>query len=132
MLLQQVVCSGLVTMVNLQYQLSLACCESLGGLADCQCSPPHAEPDTHAVSRCYTRTPLPLLPQRRWSEACAGVEGRAPDNARRWSMPWKLSLPTGPGSDRSRSTTPGNIHLTICLSTQYMIGYPLKLLKAIV
>jgi len=62
---QQVVCSGLVTLVNLQYQLSLACCECLSGLAECHCQPPHPEPDTHAVARCYTRMPPPPPPQRR-------------------------------------------------------------------
>jgi len=115
---QQVVCSGLVTLVNLQYQFSLACCECLGGLAECQCQPPHPEADTHAVARCYMRPPLPLLPQRRWSEACTAPEGRVGEAARRWSMPWKLSLPGSSSSDRSRSTTPDAIWHTALASQE--------------
>lgn len=107
MLFQQVVCNGLMTLVNLQYQFSLACCECLGGLGECQCTPAHTDSDTHAVARCYTRMPQPPPPQRRWSEAAANPEGKMGEAARRWSMPWKLSLPSGSGSDRSRSTTPG-------------------------
>lgn len=118
---QQVVCSGLLTMVNLQYQFSMACCECLSGLADCQCYPPHTEPDVNAVARCYTtRLPPPLQPpQRRWSEAAAGAEGKASEStARRWSMPWKLALPSSIVNDRSRSTTPDSVWHTALASQE--------------
>uniref|UniRef100_A0A1B6ML39 DUF4745 domain-containing protein n=1 Tax=Graphocephala atropunctata TaxID=36148 RepID=A0A1B6ML39_9HEMI len=114
---QQVVCNGLVTLVNLQYQFSLACCDCLARLVECQCVPQHVEPDTHAVARCYTRMPPPPPPQRRWSEVGSRAEGRVGEGTRRWSMPWKLSLPTT-ANERSRSITPDAIWHTALASQE--------------
>ncbi|XP_075229856.1 uncharacterized protein LOC142329295 [Lycorma delicatula] len=118
---QQVVCSGLVTMIKLQYQFSMACCECLGHLAECQCYPPHSEPDCEAVTRCYSsRLPPPIQPPaRRWSEAAAGGEKSGDSSVRRWSMPWKLVLPSsGATGDRSRSTTPDSVWHTALASQE--------------
>lgn len=113
---QQIVCSGLLSMVNLQYQLSMTCCEKFSHLAACQCNPaggPHAEPiEAAAVARCFAVPPScsPLsvpIPQRRWSEAAPTSGDKSESTLRRWSMPWKLALPSSSTSDKSRSTTPG-------------------------
>ncbi|RZF32323.1 hypothetical protein LSTR_LSTR001787 [Laodelphax striatellus] len=138
---QQVVCSGLLTMINLQYQLSSACCECLSQLAECQCFPPHAEPDCHSVARCFAARLLPAAaatlqpPQRRWSEAAAAAGDKTGAEAaalRRWSMPWKLALPTSTAaaaSERSRSTTPETVWHT-ALASQEELQDVISLLAA--
>ncbi|XP_043461406.1 uncharacterized protein LOC122497997 isoform X2 [Leptopilina heterotoma] len=108
---------NLLTFINLQYQFCVACCECLGGMAECSCSqagnvecdiaalqqcferlysspPPLAASAQHSQQNCH-RSPLPypLFPlqfQRRWSEtAAAEMCGEAAENTvRRWSMPW--------------------------------------------
>ncbi|XP_076682004.1 uncharacterized protein LOC143376057 [Andrena cerasifolii] len=109
---------NLLTFINLQYQFCVACCECLGGMAECSCSqggtakcdiaslqqcferlyssPPPVSSSSmqQAVQNCH-RSPLPypLFPlqvQRRWSEtAAAEMSGEVSDNTmRRWSMPW--------------------------------------------
>ncbi|XP_048515593.1 uncharacterized protein LOC105692415 [Athalia rosae] len=113
---QDILCDNLLTFINLQYQFCLACCECLGGMAECSCSRNgRSECDVAALQRCFerlyspssgsssggqqhlqgqrSRLPYPLFPlqvQRRWSEtAAAEVSGTAVENAtRRWSMPW--------------------------------------------
>ncbi|KAE8748737.1 hypothetical protein FOCC_FOCC004540 [Frankliniella occidentalis] len=93
---QAVVCHSLMTMISLQYQFCMACCECLGMMAPCHCcvggdSNQQKAHDSdcivttlqHYFNRLYvpstptSRSPLlfPLWPlqspQRRWSEAAA-------------------------------------------------------------
>ncbi|XP_034947379.1 uncharacterized protein [Chelonus insularis] len=106
---------NLLTFINLQYQFCVACCECLGGMAECSCSQSGKnECDIAALQQCFERlhspqTPVslssaqqnshrsplryPLFPlqvQRRWSEtAAAEMSGESNENImRRWSMPW--------------------------------------------
>ncbi|KAG7211174.1 hypothetical protein KM043_010495 [Ampulex compressa] len=109
---------NLLTFINLQYQFCIACCECLGGMAECSCSQSgSAECDIVALQQCFERlhsspppvsssstqqsaqncrrSPLPyqLFPlrvQRRWSEtAAAEISEESSENTmRRWSMPW--------------------------------------------
>lgn len=59
-------------------------------------------------------------PQRRWSEVTSQAD-RGPPEVRRWSIPWKLALPTAPGGDqRSRSTTPGMKHFIFVMLIIYV------------
>ncbi|XP_046470519.1 uncharacterized protein [Neodiprion pinetum] len=111
---QDILCDNLLTFINLQYQFCLACCECLGGMAECSCSRTgRSECEVAALQRCFerlyspsggsssggqqqgqrSRLPYPLFPlqvQRRWSEtAAAEMSGSTVENAtRRWSMPW--------------------------------------------
>ncbi|XP_034231943.1 uncharacterized protein LOC117639953 [Thrips palmi] len=93
---QAAVCHSLMTMISLQYQFCMACCECLGMMAPCHCcvsgdsnQQKAHDPDCilttlqHYFNRLYvpptptSRSPLlfPLWPlqspQRRWSEAAA-------------------------------------------------------------
>lgn len=93
---QATVCHSLMTMISLQYQFCMACCECLGMMAPCHCcvsgdanQQKAHDPDCivttlqHYFNRLYvpttptSRSPLlfPLWPlqspQRRWSEAAA-------------------------------------------------------------
>lgn len=93
---QAAVCHSLMTMISLQYQFCMACCECLGMMAPCHCcisgdsnQQKAHDPDCivttlqHYFNRLYipstptSRSPLlfpiwPLQsPQRRWSEAAA-------------------------------------------------------------
>ncbi|KAK0181141.1 hypothetical protein PV327_003448 [Microctonus hyperodae] len=90
----------LLTFINLQYQFCVACCECLGGMAECSCSQSgKSDCDIAALQQCFERlyspqTPIssssiqqhqqqnnhrsplryPLFPlqvQRRWSETAA-------------------------------------------------------------
>ncbi|XP_063986434.1 uncharacterized protein LOC135167303 [Diachasmimorpha longicaudata] len=106
---------NLLTFINLQYQFCVACCECLGGIAECSCSQAgNTECDIATLQQCferlyssaapvsassiqqnYQRSPLryplfPVLVQRRWSEtAAAEMPGESTDSTmRRWSMPW--------------------------------------------
>ncbi|KAK2586544.1 hypothetical protein KPH14_011435 [Odynerus spinipes] len=107
---------NLLTFINLQYQFCVACCECLGGMAECSCSQSgSADCDIAALQQCFERLyrspisssstqqsvqnchrsplPYPLFPlqvQRRWSEtAAADMSGESSENTmRRWSMPW--------------------------------------------
>ncbi|XP_015125341.2 uncharacterized protein LOC107047119 [Diachasma alloeum] len=106
---------NLLTFINLQYQFCVACCECLGGIAECSCSQGgKTECDIAALQQCFERlyspaTPVssssiqqnchrsplryPLFPlqvQRRWSEtAAAEMSGESTESTmRRWSMPW--------------------------------------------
>ncbi|XP_051161684.1 uncharacterized protein LOC127281812 [Leptopilina boulardi] len=107
---------NLLTFINLQYQFCVACCECLGGMAECSCSQAgNVECDIAALQQCFERLyssppplaastqqsqqnchrsplPYPLFPlqfQRRWSEtAAAEMCGEAAYTVRRWSMPW--------------------------------------------
>ncbi|XP_012279193.1 uncharacterized protein LOC105699068 [Orussus abietinus] len=107
---------NLLTFINLQYQFCVACCECLGGMAECSCSQTgNTECDIAALQQCFERLyspplasssvqqsqpnshrsplPYPLFPlqvQRRWSEtAAAEMSGESAENTvRRWSMPW--------------------------------------------
>ncbi|KOX78439.1 hypothetical protein WN51_07846 [Melipona quadrifasciata] len=109
---------NLLSFINLQYQFCVACCECLGGMAECSCSQSGtAECDIASLQQCFERlysspplvpsssmqqsvqnchrSPLPyplfpLLVQRRWSEtAAAEMSGQISENPiRRWSMPW--------------------------------------------
>ncbi|XP_018349770.1 PREDICTED: uncharacterized protein LOC108752992 isoform X2 [Trachymyrmex septentrionalis] len=109
---------NLLTFVNLQYQFCVACCECLGGMAECSCSQSGSgDCDIAALQQCFERlysspvpisssstqhstqncrrSPLPysLFPlqvQRRWSEtAAAEMSGESVESTmRRWSMPW--------------------------------------------
>ncbi|KAF6200931.1 hypothetical protein GE061_005378 [Apolygus lucorum] len=105
---QGVVCSGLLRLLNLQYQFSAACCEWVSSMPGCSCLPPHTSREVEAIARCF---PLAVgsttvsVPQRRWSEAAAAGHEKVPPDPtlRRWSIPWKLALPS---AEKSRSTTP--------------------------
>ncbi|KAF7988418.1 hypothetical protein HCN44_000991 [Aphidius gifuensis] len=107
---------NLLTFINLQYQFCVACCQCLGGMAECSCG--KTECDIAALQQCFERlycsttpgavssssihqqqschrSPLqyPLFPlqvQRRWSEtAAAEIAAEINENTmRRWSMPW--------------------------------------------
>lgn len=65
----QVVCSSLVTFINLQYQLCAACCECLGPIAGCNCPVTADAPHKHdidcsfgMVQQCFQRlfpSPVP-------------------------------------------------------------------------
>lgn len=65
----QVVCSSLVTFINLQYQLCAACCECLGPIAGCNCPVTTDAPHKHEidcsfgmVQQCFQRlfpSPVP-------------------------------------------------------------------------
>lgn len=114
-------CSGLIRLVNVQYQVSVACCEWLGGAGWCPCG--GTAPEWDAVARCFTTPRPPSGPQRRWSEA---VPHTAPDHAglRRWSVPWKLALPTSGSADKSRSTTPGDLWSLFRSSDRYLTSLP--------
>ncbi|XP_072743822.1 uncharacterized protein [Anoplolepis gracilipes] len=107
---------NLLTFINLQYQFCVACCECLGGMAECSCSQNGSgDCDIATLQQCFERlysspippisssstqqsncrrSPLPysLFPQvqRRWSEtAAAEMSGESVESTmRRWSMPW--------------------------------------------
>ncbi|XP_015607095.1 uncharacterized protein LOC107273430 isoform X2 [Cephus cinctus] len=108
-----ILCDNLLTFINLQYQFCVACCECLGGMAECSCSQTgNTECDIAALQQCFERLysppptssrqqsqsqrsplPYPLFPlqvQRRWSEtAAAEMCSESSENTmRRWSMPW--------------------------------------------
>ncbi|KAL1116961.1 hypothetical protein AAG570_004289 [Ranatra chinensis] len=130
---QHVVCSSLLRLVNLQYQFSAACCDWLSGMSStgCRCAgslPHHVDRECDAVARCFLRPPNNPssvghhnLPQRRWSEAAAAAppDGKPLEAAlRRWSIPWKLALPTTNTAERSRSTTPDTVWHTALASQE--------------
>ncbi|XP_014483529.1 PREDICTED: uncharacterized protein LOC106749017 isoform X2 [Dinoponera quadriceps] len=101
---------NLLTFISLQYQFCVACCECLGGIAECSCSqsgsgdcdiaalqqcferlysspvPPVSTSSTQQSVQNYQRSPLPysLFPlqvQRRWSEtAAAEMSGESCEN----------------------------------------------------
>lgn len=101
---QGVVCSGLLRLLNLQYQFCVTTCDWVYSQPGCGCILGAGEHE--AVARCFTARQPAAPPQRRWSEVASQAE-RGPPEVRRWSIPWKLALPTAPGGDqRSRSTTP--------------------------
>ncbi|XP_014288304.1 uncharacterized protein [Halyomorpha halys] len=103
---QAVVCSGLLRLLNLQYQFCVTTCDWAYTQPSCGCALSTGEHE--AVARCFVpRQPMTAAPpQRRWSEVTSQAD-RGPPEVRRWSIPWKLALPTAPGGDqRSRSTTP--------------------------
>ena len=105
--MQAVMCSGLLRLLNLQYQFCVTACDWAYVQPGCGCALSTGEHE--AVARCFAaRQPITAtVPQRRWSEVSSQAE-RGPPEVRRWSIPWKLALPTAPGGDqRSRSTTPG-------------------------
>ncbi|XP_024080562.1 uncharacterized protein LOC106671995 isoform X2 [Cimex lectularius] len=113
---QGVVCSGLIRLLNLQYQFSSACCEWVSTMSGCSCIPPHSSREAEAVARCFPiiGNPIVPVPQRRWSEAAAAGRDKAPPDPtlRRWSIPWKLALPAS--GEKSRSTTPDAVwHTTL-------------------
>ncbi|KAK9499245.1 hypothetical protein O3M35_002317 [Rhynocoris fuscipes] len=120
---QGVVCSGLVRLLNLQYQLGMATCDwvsSSGGSATCTCGGGPSGRELDAVARCFAvRTPTAPIPveppQRRWSEAATATHDKTHDpTLRRWSIPWKLALPTTQHHEKSRSTTPDAVwHTTL-------------------
>ncbi|XP_033183096.1 uncharacterized protein LOC117153297 isoform X1 [Bombus vancouverensis nearcticus] len=116
---------NLLSFINLQYQFCVACCECLGGMAECSCSQNGTtECDIASLQQCFERLyssqplvssssmqqsvqnfrrsplPYPLFPlqvQRRWSETAA-VEmsgGVLGNTMRRWSMPWDCRNNTG-------------------------------------
>ncbi|XP_012530248.1 uncharacterized protein LOC105833230 isoform X1 [Monomorium pharaonis] len=104
---------NLLTFINLQYQFCVACCECLGGMAECSCSqsgsgdcdiaalqqcferlysspvPPISSSSTQQSTQNYRRSPLPysLFPlqvQRRWSEtAAAEMSGESAESTMR-------------------------------------------------
>ncbi|XP_020282156.1 uncharacterized protein LOC109853957 isoform X2 [Pseudomyrmex gracilis] len=104
---------NLLTFINLQYQFCVACCECLGGMAECSCSQSGSgECDIAALQQCFERlysspvlpvstlstqqsmqncrrSPLPysLFPlqvQRRWSEtAAAEMSGESAESTMR-------------------------------------------------
>ncbi|XP_012058235.1 PREDICTED: uncharacterized protein LOC105621377 [Atta cephalotes] len=104
---------NLLTFVNLQYQFCVACCECLGGMAECSCSqsgsgdcdiaalqqcferlysspvPPISSSSTQQSTQNCRRSPLPysLFPlqvQRRWSEtAAAEMSGESVESTMR-------------------------------------------------
>lgn len=101
---QSVVCSGLLRLLNLQYQFSVTTCDWTYSGPGCGCLLGTGERE--AVARCFATRQSVAPPQRRWSEVASQAE-RGPPEVRRWSIPWKLALPTAQGGDqRSRSTTP--------------------------
>ncbi|EEB19667.1 hypothetical protein Phum_PHUM582420 [Pediculus humanus corporis] len=126
----QIIYSSLVSFINLQYQLSAACCEYLGPIAGCNCdlSQKH-EPDCSVgmIQQCFQRLfPYPSfnsihkgvkspshlsilqVAQRRWSEAAAqevAGSGDTDGSLRRWSMPWETSKLT-----EHSSGWPGRLH----------------------
>ncbi|KAI5701427.1 hypothetical protein M8J76_006369 [Diaphorina citri] len=110
---QQAMCNSLSTLIHLQLQFSSACCECLKHLTPCPCDPPHPPPsEISALIRSYAPPPPRIKspnfapPQRRWSEAAPVSGGGAQDpTLRRWSMPWKLSMPLLP-PHRSSPGTP--------------------------
>ncbi|XP_043287019.1 uncharacterized protein [Venturia canescens] len=112
---QDILRDNLMTFINLQYQFCVACCECLGGMAECSCPRTgKTECDIAALQQCSERLyssptplssgsiqqnshrsplPFPLFPlqvQRRWSEtAAAEMSGDTTESTmRRWSMPW--------------------------------------------
>ncbi|TGZ32792.1 uncharacterized protein [Temnothorax longispinosus] len=104
---------NLLTFINLQYQFCIACCECLGGMAECSCSQSGSgDCDIAALQQCFERlysspvlpisssstqqsvqncrrSPLPysLFPlqvQRRWSEtAAAEMSGESAESTMR-------------------------------------------------
>ncbi|XP_039314372.1 uncharacterized protein LOC105196089 isoform X2 [Solenopsis invicta] len=104
---------NLLTFINLQYQFCVACCECLGGMAECSCSQSGSgDCDIAALQQCFERlysspvpplssssiqqsaqncrrSPLPysLFPlqvQRRWSEtAAAEMSGESAESTMR-------------------------------------------------
>lgn len=50
---QGVVCSGLLRLLNLQYQFSAACCEWVSSMPGCSCIPPHSSREVEAIARCF-------------------------------------------------------------------------------